>query len=99
MQFGGKYMRGTTTDLKEIAKGVPYAWGDIVHIHEIGDYNIVESVNRKGEKQFHAYSLRKDCNHSYDCLEAAIVGAIAYKYDGINSRAEEYFMKMIGIWN
>ena len=39
----------------------------------------------------------QDTNHSYHSLEAAIIGVIAYKFDGLNSQAAGYFCKMIGL--
>jgi len=39
----------------------------------------------------------EDTNMSYPSLESALVGVIAYKYDGLNSQAASYFCKMIGL--
>ena len=39
----------------------------------------------------------QDTSTSYDSLEKAIIGAIAYNFDGPNSRAANYFSKMIGL--
>ncbi len=39
----------------------------------------------------------EDLNTSYHTLEEAIVGAIAYKHDGLNSHAGYYFSRMIGL--
>jgi len=39
----------------------------------------------------------KDTARSNISLESAIVEAIAYKYDGCNSKAGYYFDKMIGL--
>ena len=39
----------------------------------------------------------QDTNTSYMTLEEAVIGVIAYKYDGLNSQAARYFYKMIGL--
>lgn len=39
----------------------------------------------------------RDTSTSYYSLESAIVGAIAYKFDGANSQAGGFFDKMIGL--
>lgn len=81
--------------------------GKYVSSHEIGEYFIVEYKSTKYDgcfpvkEQFEAESSFKpfingiDTNRSYSSLEAAIVGAIAQKYDGVNTRADEYFIKSI----
>lgn len=45
--------------------------------------------------EFHVYTNGKDICKSSDTIEWAVVAAIAVKYDGINTRADNYFMKMI----
>ena len=83
-----------------------FTWGKVIEVHEIGEYSIVEYNDEKrgviGEEKehenvikFHPYINGIDTNHSYDSLDAAIVGAIANKLDGSNSQAGGYFMKMV----
>jgi len=91
----------------EMIKGC--AWlGQFVDFHTLGEYSIVEykpttfdgcspKIPKQYEKEsnFHPYINGQDTNTSYNSIEEAIVGAIAYKYDGGNTRAHEYFMKSI----
>ncbi len=93
--------------LKERLLNELYTWGKFKAIHEIGLYLIVEyyptkydgcaAINGTYEDftSFHPFINERDTNTSYNSLEAAIVGAIAYKYDGGNSQAGYFFMKMI----
>jgi hypothetical protein len=103
MEFG---RRTTTTDLTELEQGKPFVWGELVKIHRFFDYAIVEyhpPVYKDGHDtgkidtacHYHIYIDGKDCSRSYEDFDSAIVGCIAYKYDGINTRADGYFMKMI----
>jgi hypothetical protein len=85
------------------------AWlGKFVASHELGEYFIVEykptaydgcspkvPKRYEDESNFHPFINGKDTNTSYVSIEAAIVGAIAYKYDGGNTRADQYFLKAI----
>jgi hypothetical protein len=75
-----------------------FVWGNVVKNHAVGEYNIIEFV-RDGEHLFHAYIGGKDTNHSFTSLDAALVGVIAYKYEGGNHRADRYFTKMVGMEN
>lgn len=85
-----------------------YTWGKMVGIYEIGEYLIVEykpfnyengrpsaTDTYKEESNYHPYINGNDTNTSYDSLDAAIVRAIAQKYDGCNTKADHYFMKAI----
>ena len=77
-----------------------FNWGKIIKIQAIGDYQIIEYIScssGKGEPSFHSYVDFKDTNHSYNTLEQALIGVIAHRFDGVNSRAAGYFCKMIGI--
>lgn len=75
--------------------------GQPMTVHKIGDYQIVEYENRDndgkltGEHCFTTYLNYKSCGYSYCSLDEAIVGCIAYKYEGKNGGADRYFMKMI----
>ncbi len=101
-----------TTELKRLKSGANFTWGRLIKIHEIGEYSIVEfypwitenSTVWSGtpdttKKEFTTYVMGKDCGRGFLSLDAAIVGCIAYKHDGINTRADYYFMKMIGTNN
>ena len=40
---------------------------------------------------FHPYVDGEDCNCSYESLDAALIGAVARKHDGINTKMDTYF--------
>jgi hypothetical protein len=97
-----------TCDLNEIKNGALYCCGRVIKIHEIDQYSIVEyhpwKVNgctiltgkaNTEELNFMPYINGKEINHSFCSLDSALVGVIAYKYEGGNHRADQYFMKMI----
>lgn len=78
--------------------------GTVLARHRIGDIEIVEYEATRDKSfgkaippmvLFHAYIVGKDTNHSYGSLDQALVGSIAQKYDGINTRADTYFWKAI----
>jgi hypothetical protein len=85
----------------------PYPWGKLVEIHEIGEYIIVEyksnvyrnsqAVHTEHEEKstWHPYTNAKDTSCSFESLDAALVGAIARKHDGLNTKADVYFMKAV----
>ena len=70
--------------------------GQPITAHKIGEYQIVEYKNREtNEHNFTTFINYKSLSHSYNTLDAAIAGCIAYKYEGCNHAADMYFMKMI----
>ena len=79
-----------------------FTWGRVVAIHDIGEYRIIEFLNRKvdgctvtkeltDEHLFFVEGSSQSC-HS---LDGALAAAIACKHEGLNSQAARYFMKMI----
>ena len=74
-----------------------FAWGEVRCIHHVGEYDIVEyhPSNRQKEIAFHAYINGRDACHSYLSLDAALAGCIARNHDGVNTRADVYFMRSI----
>ena len=89
-----------------------YTWGEVLEVFTVGNYGIVKYIKNddRGETYYHPFingeiadrNLRDnndwhDTCHSYLTLESCLAGAMAYKYDGINSQAGEFFIKMIGI--
>lgn len=77
--------------------------GTIVQTHCIGDFQFVEYISEiKGNSDIgkHCFSACinfEKTSRSYYSLESAMIGTIAYKYDGANSKAGGYFEKMIGL--
>jgi hypothetical protein len=77
-----------------------FCWGRVVDIHEIGRYGIVEFryVNNNepyGSSAFHVFVDGEGLSHTFPSIEWALAFGIAYVKDGINTRAADYFMKMI----
>jgi hypothetical protein len=94
-----------TTALSELKQGKRFTWGKIISIMEIGPYSIasyhprnvegcvvLQTIN-KDKVQFHAWIDGKDCSESFESLDAALAGCIAYKIEGSNHRADRYFIQ------
>lgn len=88
--------------------GQKFPWGPVDRVHEVGPYQIVEyrrdmstyglgsDFSEHGQVMFHPYLDGKDTSQSFDSLDAALVGAIAYRHEGPNGAAGYYFMRMLG---
>lgn len=86
-----------TTDLDLIEIGYPFVFGEVIKIHKISDFSIVEARGADGESMFYVYTNVNGALYRYKNLDKAIVVAIALKYDGIN--AAECFMNAIGAYD
>jgi hypothetical protein len=87
--------------------GKRFPWGVIDEVHEVGPYQIAQYRKDAstyahesawvdhGKTMFHIYVEGKDACQSFWTLDAALVGAIAYRAEGPNGQAAEYFMRMI----
>jgi len=98
-----------TTKLNELKAGIgEFTWGEVIKIHEIGEYAIVEYHPWKSEgcivlsgqpdmteTLFSYYIDGEDCSQSAESLDEALAGCIAYKHEGANAQAGVYFMRMI----
>ena len=97
-----------TTDLAKLQTGADFIWGELVGIHEVGDYAIVEyhpwksagvrllSGDEDNTKvNFSCYMGGKSLSRSTNSLDSALAECIAYKHEGLNSKAAGYFIKMI----
>jgi len=97
-----------TTDLVLLKEGHPFTWGEVIKIHEIGEYAIVEYRRWEADNvrilvgqadtdnvMFSCYIDGNSLSKSTDSLDSALANCIAYKHEGMSSHAEEYFMKMI----
>ena len=95
-----------TTDLDKLGRGFDFTWGEVTNIQKFSEYTVVEyhpfvfdgaiGTNKIDTKlKYHIYIDGKDCSRSYEDFDSAIAGCLAYKYDGCNTRADIYFMKMI----
>lgn len=73
-----------------------YTWGEVVKVHCIGEYQIVEAIGKRdGEVQWHGYINYRDTNTGYSSLDSALVGCIGIKYEGGNGKAAMYFCRMV----
>ena len=73
-----------------------YTWGDVVKVHCIGEYQIVEAIGKRdGKVQWHGYINYRDTNTGYSSLDSALVGCIGIKYEGGNGKAAMYFCRMV----
>lgn len=71
-------------------------WGLIIKIHKIGDYQIIEYTEVETEKTYYKPLVNNnDTHHSFQSLDRALIHAVAYKYDGVNTRADIYYAKML----
>jgi len=52
-----------------------FPWGNIIEIHHIGEYQIIEHMD-KGEVRFCPYINFSSCNSSHSSIDTALIGAI-----------------------
>jgi len=101
-------MKKESRRIEDLKKGVPFIWGEVIAFHKIGEYDIVEyhPWKRDGivvktnspdynKKSYHGWIGERDTSHSWETLDAAIVGCIAYKHEGPNHKADFYFIRML----
>ena len=84
-----------------------FPWGSVTQIHIFNDIVIYEYVDKlHGNTQYSPYQIIKtpdgkesirDFMHSYRNIDEAMVNAIAFKYDGINSQGGIFMTRMVGI--
>lgn len=96
-----------TTSLEELKNHKPFTWGELIAIHEIAGYAVVEyhpfiyengiGTGKTDYKtiSFHSYVNGKDTSSSSESLDAALAYCIAYMHEGAYTRASYYFMKSI----
>ena len=69
----------------------------VIQSHEIGDYQFIETHSEQDGPTFFIYLNGGFTHYGEDSLDAALLTAIAFKYDGRNSQAAHYFARMIGM--
>lgn len=77
---------------------------EFVELHSIGEYDIVEVwkhpadnvTDRRHELLFAVYIDGKKKSNLFSSLDEALAGCIAIKSEGLNHRADDYFMRMLG---
>ena len=92
-----EYREGTFDDKIEYIK-TDFSWGEIIDIHTIGEYQIIEYIPRNDEEHkvlFHAYIKFNDAHNSYETLEKAITGVIFEKYEGHMNQLHSYVWRII----
>lgn len=82
-----------------------FSGGRVREIHRIGEYTIIEYVPDRASNvlpqkhdtrpHFTAYIGNDRRAHTFDSLDYALADIIAYKHDGLNTRAAIYFMRSI----
>jgi hypothetical protein len=95
-----------TTNIQELKNFAQFTWGKILKIEDIGPYTIATFCPWKrdgstvctgdpdhAEINYHVWVDGKDCHESFESLDAALAGCIAYKLEGPNHRADKYFIR------
>jgi hypothetical protein len=88
--------------------GTSFPWGPIDQVHQVGPYQIVEFREDRstmagpnahedhGRTMYASFVDGRRTAHSHYTLDEALAFAIAYRHEGINTRAGDYFIRMIG---
>lgn len=99
----------TTTDLDAVLANPASFWlGEVITDYEVGPYQIIEYYQWKRDgcrvltgqvdydsRFYSGYFNGKGIGRSWSTLDAALAGLIAYRQEGPNSRAGEYFIRML----
>lgn len=73
-----------------------FSWGKVLNIHLIGDYQIIEYIERGEERRlFHGYFRFNDMHTSYETLDKALTGVIFERYEGPSSQLNSYVWRML----
>jgi hypothetical protein len=99
-------MRTKTDFDRDMKSGNGFWLGPVNGSHEIGDYQFIEyqekifspdknSGQLSGKSNFSCYIGGKSIGRSALTLESAMITSIAYRFDGCNTRADSYFLKML----
>jgi hypothetical protein len=84
-------------ELKEVVARFP--WGTILHKHLFGPYLILKYRDKHdGNEQFQPYVYSKDfgwqdTHASFNGFDEATAHAIAYRREGPNTQADQYFIR------
>lgn len=93
-----KRVGATTTNLEEVRQGAPFTWGEIKNIWDIGPYTVAAYIERSSlNLHYHVWVDGENTSHGAISLEGALAEAMAVKWDGVNSQAAMFFMRMIGV--
>ena len=78
-----------------LAMGANYTWGPIDGSYSVGPYDILRYRTTDGYMLYHAFLDGEDTNHSFNTLDEAIAGVIAYRAEGPNCQAGKYFIRSL----
>ena len=53
-----------------------FSWGDVIQVHIIGEYQIIEHMDTDGVIRFHPYINFRDYHNTYSSLDIALIGII-----------------------
>lgn len=70
--------------------------GSVEGVHEISGITAVEYYDGMGIPHFRVFVDNEDTGVSVPNLDTALVFGIAYRYDGEDTEADVYFLRMIG---
>ena len=87
-----------TTDLALIEIGYPFVYGEVIKIHKISDFSIVEAKEARQDVMFYVYTNGNEALYRYKNLDNAIAAAISLKYDS-SILAAGCFMNAIGAYD
>jgi len=74
-------MNKNTTNLKDLKSNIlPYTWGEIITIHEVAIYSIIEYKNKDGNILFNPYLRGDDTRHSFNSFDKAMIFVISLKH-------------------
>lgn len=86
----------TTTKVEQIKYlEQKFVWGNVLDVHEYGDFLIFE-YKKRGTNNilYHIYYSYSDTNISAYSLDQAIIEALAYKYE---ENASKYIYRILGM--
>lgn len=86
----------------------PFTWGLPIKYYHVGPYTVLmfHTWQRKGSSvltgladlnkiEYHGWIDGKDTSTSWTTLDEALAGLIAYRHDGPNCRAGDYFIRSL----
>jgi hypothetical protein len=78
-----------------------FSWGKVIKTHNIGEYQIIEYVDKENQILFHIYINFKDNGCSYKSLDAALIGVITQNKIEVNAarHATNFIFKMLDMPN
>jgi hypothetical protein len=88
-----------TDNLQNLRNGALFWAGELIQIHDVGNYTIVEFI-RANKIQFSCYVGGKNINVHTDSIDAALLTCIAWNNSGTYNRdmgAARYAAKILNV--